>query len=180
MRAPSAGRGLSAKFTLEGPIRRTREGGGGEWEPIKILLEGDGNSNKMNTTTKHVSDSTTQVGQDHVATGVLLILGTNTQPSEPKLTNTHSGKQSNLMYVPHRSDRSLPSVRLMAPVRPVDSAGLAGGEQQMLNKVPGSLSDSSRPWNKNNHQNTTCQQGNPSKNLVKQLQTSQELTSRTT
>jgi hypothetical protein len=35
---------------LEGPIRRTREGGGSEWEPIKILLEGDGNSNKMNTT----------------------------------------------------------------------------------------------------------------------------------
>jgi hypothetical protein len=32
----------------EGPIRRTREGGS-EWEPIKILLEGDGNSNKMNT-----------------------------------------------------------------------------------------------------------------------------------
>jgi hypothetical protein len=31
---------------LEGPIRRTREGGS-EWEPIKILLEGDGNSNKM-------------------------------------------------------------------------------------------------------------------------------------
>jgi hypothetical protein len=25
---------------LEGPIRRTREGGS-EWEPIKILLEGD-------------------------------------------------------------------------------------------------------------------------------------------
>jgi hypothetical protein len=28
----------------EGPIRRTREGGS-EWEPIKILLEGDGDSN---------------------------------------------------------------------------------------------------------------------------------------
>jgi hypothetical protein len=34
------------RFT-EGPIRRTR-GGGSEWEPIKILLEGDGNSYKMN------------------------------------------------------------------------------------------------------------------------------------
>jgi hypothetical protein len=32
----------------EEPIRQTREGGS-EWEPIKILLEGDGNSNKMNT-----------------------------------------------------------------------------------------------------------------------------------
>jgi hypothetical protein len=33
---------------LEGPIRRTREGGS-EWEPIKILLEGDEGSNKKNT-----------------------------------------------------------------------------------------------------------------------------------
>jgi hypothetical protein len=38
----------------------------------------------------------------------------------------------------------------MAPVKPVDFAGQAGGEQQVHNKVPGSLSDSSRPWNKNN------------------------------
>jgi hypothetical protein len=29
---------------IEGPIRRTRQGGS-EWEPIKILLEGDGTSN---------------------------------------------------------------------------------------------------------------------------------------
>jgi hypothetical protein len=27
----------------------TKEGGGSEWEPIKILLDGDSNSNKMNT-----------------------------------------------------------------------------------------------------------------------------------
>jgi hypothetical protein len=40
--------------------------GESEWELIKILLEGDENSNKMNTTT--------QVGQDHVATQVLLVL----------------------------------------------------------------------------------------------------------
>jgi hypothetical protein len=26
---------------LEGPIRRPERGGGSEWEPIKILLEGD-------------------------------------------------------------------------------------------------------------------------------------------
>jgi hypothetical protein len=32
----------------EGPIRRTRKGGS-EWVPIKILLEGDRGSNKMNT-----------------------------------------------------------------------------------------------------------------------------------
>jgi hypothetical protein len=39
----------SCRGTSEGPKQRTREGGGSEWELIKILLEGDGNSNKMNT-----------------------------------------------------------------------------------------------------------------------------------
>jgi hypothetical protein len=78
--------------------------GGSEWEPIKILLEGDGHSNKTNTTTKHVSDSTTQVVQDHVVTGVLLVLGTNTQPSEPKLTNTHIRNLHSLLHVLHRSE----------------------------------------------------------------------------
>jgi hypothetical protein len=32
---------------FEGLIRQTKEGGS-EWETIKILLEGDGNSNKTN------------------------------------------------------------------------------------------------------------------------------------
>jgi hypothetical protein len=35
---------------IEGP--NWRPGRGSEWEPIKILLEGDSYSNKMNTTTK--------------------------------------------------------------------------------------------------------------------------------
>jgi hypothetical protein len=42
----------------------------------------------MNTATKPVSDSTTQVGQDHVATRVLLVLGTNTQTHKPNTPNT--------------------------------------------------------------------------------------------
>jgi hypothetical protein len=67
--------------TCEGPIRRTREGGS-EWEPIKILLEGDEDSNKMNTASNTRLRLTTQNGQVHVATGVLLNLGTNTQPSD--------------------------------------------------------------------------------------------------
>jgi hypothetical protein len=33
----------------EGPKRRTREGGGIEWEPIKILLEGDRGCDKNTT-----------------------------------------------------------------------------------------------------------------------------------
>jgi hypothetical protein len=148
--------------------------GGSEWELIKILLERDGHSNKMNTTTKHISNSTTQLGQDHVATGVLLVLGTNALPSEPKLTNTRSGNLHGLLPVLHRSDR------WPASVRPVNSTGQVGGYRSRTTNIPGSLSDSSRPWKKNRLQNTTATKENPSQNLAKQLQTSQELTSRTT
>jgi hypothetical protein len=58
---------------VEGPIRRTREGGS-EWEPIKILLEGDRNSNKMNAASNTLLQLTTHVGQAHVATEVPLDL----------------------------------------------------------------------------------------------------------
>jgi hypothetical protein len=58
--------------------------GGSEWEPIKILLEGDGKSNKMNTASNTRLRLTTQVGQAHVATSVPPDLGTNTQPSDPR------------------------------------------------------------------------------------------------
>jgi hypothetical protein len=84
--------------------------GGSEWEPIKILLEGDGYSKKTNTASNTRLRLTTQVGQVHAATGVLLNLGTNSQPHRPEnaaehqnlspLTNTgQTGEQ-------HRSDRS--------------------------------------------------------------------------
>jgi hypothetical protein len=72
----------------EGPIRRTREGGSG-WEPIKIILEGDGGSNKTNTTSNTRLQLTTQVGQAHAATGVLLDLGTNSQPHGPENAAEH-------------------------------------------------------------------------------------------
>jgi hypothetical protein len=47
---------------------------GGEGDPIKILLEGDGDSNKTNTTSNTPLRLTTQVGQAQVATEVLLDL----------------------------------------------------------------------------------------------------------
>jgi hypothetical protein len=66
--------------------------GGSEWEPIKILLEGDRNSNKMNSLgqTPKVTRSTFLpfVFQNHVATEVLLVLGTNTTSSLDSYTNT--------------------------------------------------------------------------------------------
>jgi hypothetical protein len=84
--------------------------GGSEWEPIKILLEGDKSSNKMNTASNTRLRLTTQVGQDHVATGVLLVLGTNNQLYGPENTAEHQTRAS-LTYTGqagehHRSDRS--------------------------------------------------------------------------
>jgi hypothetical protein len=122
-----------------------KRGGGSEWEPIKILLEGDGDSNKTNTASNTCLCLTTQVGQAHAATGVLLDLGTNKQPSEPKLTNTHSGNLHGLLPVLHRSDRWPAPVRPVTPVRPVDRAGQAGGNISRTTNVPESLSDFSRP-----------------------------------
>jgi hypothetical protein len=107
--------------------------GGSEWEPIKILLEGDGNSNKTNTASNTHLRLTTQVRQVHATTEVLLNLGTNTQPYEPKHTNTHSENLHGLLPVPHRSDRWLVPVRPVAPVRrwtePVRPMATAAAQQ---------------------------------------------------
>jgi hypothetical protein len=84
----------------EGPMRRTR--GGSEWEAIKILLEGDGNSNKMNTASNTRLRLTNQVGQAHAATEVPLDLGTNTHT----LPTRERSRTPNLESTDqHRSDR---------------------------------------------------------------------------
>jgi hypothetical protein len=70
---------LPTLLKIEEPTRRTREGGS-EWEPIKILLEGEGDSNKTNMA------SNTRL---HVATGVLLNLGTTFQPHRPENATEH-------------------------------------------------------------------------------------------
>jgi hypothetical protein len=155
-------------YQYEGPIRRTREGGS-EWEPIKILLEGDGDSNKTNTASNTRLRLTTQVGQAHIATGVPLDLGTNKQPSEPKHTNTHSGNLHGLLPVLHRSHRWLAPVRPVTPVRPVDSAGQAGGYSCRTTHVPESLSVFSRPWNKTTPKTQPAQKENSTQSLTKQL-----------
>jgi hypothetical protein len=63
----------------------------------KIILEGDEDSNKTNTASNTRLRLTTQVGQAHTTTGVLLDLVTNKQPSEPKHTKTHSGNLHGLL-----------------------------------------------------------------------------------
>jgi hypothetical protein len=65
----------------------------------------------MNTTSNTRLRLTTQVGQDHAATGVLLALGTNKQPHRPENTAEHKPRAL-LSYTGqvgehHRSDRSL-------------------------------------------------------------------------
>jgi hypothetical protein len=105
---------------------------------------------------------------------VLLDLGTNKQPSEPKLTNTHSGNLHGLLPVLHPSDR------WPAPVRPVDSASQAGGYSSRTTSVPESLSDFSRPSNKNTPKTQPARKDNPTQSVAKQLQTDQELTRSTT
>jgi hypothetical protein len=152
---------------------------GSEWEPIKILVEGDGDSNKTNTTSNTRLRLTTQVGHVHAATEVLLDLGTNKQPPEPKHTNTHSGNLHGLLPVLHRSDRWPAPVRPVTPVRPVDRAGQAGGYNSRTTSIPESLSDFSRPWNKSTPKTQPAQKENPTQNLTDQLQTNQELTSST-
>jgi hypothetical protein len=62
---------------------------GSECEPIKNLFERDGNSSKTNTTSNTRLRLTTQVGQIHIATGVLLNLGTNFQPYRPENAAEH-------------------------------------------------------------------------------------------
>jgi hypothetical protein len=66
-----------------------------------------------------------------------------------------------------------------APVRPVDSAGQAGGYSSRTKSVPKSLSVFSRPWNKTTPETQPARKKNPTQNLTKQLQTEQELTSST-
>jgi hypothetical protein len=115
-------------------------------EPIKILLEGDKGSNKMNAASNTRLRLTTQVGQDHTATGVLLVLGTNNQSHRPKNAAEHKTRAL-LTYTGqarehHRSDRSLlvklgdfhrialhRSGRCNAPVRPVPARKPQNTEQ---------------------------------------------------
>jgi hypothetical protein len=120
---------LTTVFTKVKDRYSELERGGSDWEPIKILLEGDGGSNKMTTTSNTRLRLTTQVGQAHVAIGVLLDLGTNSQPHKPENAAEHKTRAS-LTYTGqagehHRSDRSL-LVKLgdfhrtaLTPVRPV-------------------------------------------------------------
>jgi hypothetical protein len=75
-------------------------------------------------------------------------------------------------------------VACATPVRPMACTGQIGGQpggySSRTTNVPGSLSDSSRPWNRNTPKTQPARKKNPSQSLAKQLQTVQELTSNNT
>jgi hypothetical protein len=66
----------------------------------KILLNGDRDSKKMNMASNTRLRLTTQVGQDHAATRVLLVLGTNNklhglenaEEHHPRASRTYTGQ----------------------------------------------------------------------------------------
>jgi hypothetical protein len=131
--------------------------GGSEWEPIKILLEGDGNSKKVNTASNTRLQLTTQVGQDHVATGVPLDLGTNTQPSDPRTqrnTKPRIYRPTSVRPVPAGETRQL-SLSGSTPVRPVRHTDQTGHSLKAP-KAPNRPTDhQTDPNSKQQHHKTT-------------------------
>jgi hypothetical protein len=150
--------------------------GGSEWEPIKIILEGDRNSNKTNTASNTRLRLTTQVDQVHAATGVLLNLRTNSQPHRPEnaaehqnsssLTNTgQTGEQHRSDWPPSGETWRLPQ-NGSTPVRPVQHTGQIGLSQKTPKHqtgLPSSKLTQTRN-NSNKGQQRTHPNVHPSKN----------------
>jgi hypothetical protein len=67
----------------------------------------------------------------------------------------------------------------VTPIRLVDKAGQAGGYSSRTKNVPGSNSDSSRPWNKTTSKAQPTGKENLIQSLAKLHETCQELTSKT-
>jgi hypothetical protein len=104
--------------------RRTK--GGSEWEPIKILLDGDRDSNKMNST------SNTRLRLNY--------------PSWSSATDPRNQQTTFRAKTHKHAQRKLARLAACAtPVRLVNRAGQAGGYSSCTTNVPESLSDFSRP-----------------------------------
>jgi hypothetical protein len=84
-----------------------------------------------------------------------------------------------LLPVLHRSDRCPVPVRPVTPVNRLIEPVKAGSYSSRTTSVPESLSDFSRPWNKNTPKTQPARKENPTQNLTYQLQTNQKLTSST-
>jgi hypothetical protein len=133
----------------------------------------------MNTTSTTRLRLTSQVGQAHAATGVLLDLGTNKQPFEPKHTSMHSGNLHGLLPMLHRSDPWPALVTPVTPVRLVDRASQVGGYSSRTKVFQRASVTSLGPGTKTLQKHNLHSRKNL-QILVKQLQTNQEQTSSTT
>jgi hypothetical protein len=153
---------------------------GSEWEPIKIFLEGDRGSNKMNP-----------------ASNTRLLLNYSSWPRPRSHWSATGPRNQHTAYgakTHHHTQRKLArfaacatTVRPMACAgqtgdtgRPVDRAGQAGGYSSRPTNVTGSLSDFSRLWNINTPKTQPARKKNPSQSLAKQHRTCQEPTSNNT
>jgi hypothetical protein len=150
---------------------------GGEWEPIKILLEGDRGSKKMNST------SNTRLRLNYPSWSRPRSPWSATDPRNQQTTfraKTHQHAQRKLAQLAACATPVRPmacAVRPVTPVRPVERAGQAGGCSNRTTNAPESLSDFSRPWNKDTPKTQPARKENPTQNLARQHQTDQELTS---
>jgi hypothetical protein len=132
----------------------------------------------MNTASNTRLRLTTQVGQDHAATGVLLDLGTNSQPQTRERSGTKT--RALLTYTGqdgehHRSDRSLlvkPGdfhITALTLVRPVQHTGQTGPSQKAPKHQTGlPSSKTTQPRNSSNTgQQQTHPNVHPSKNPIR-------------
>jgi hypothetical protein len=155
-------------------IEMANQRGGSEWEPIKNLLEGDRGSNKINTASN---------------TRLRLNYPSWSRPHRHWSATNHRNQQLTFRAKTHQqAQRKLTRLAACAtPVRPMACAGQtggrtsqAGGYSRRTTNVPESLSDFSRPWNKNTPKTQPARKENPTQNQAKQHQTDQELTSNST
>jgi hypothetical protein len=79
-----------------------------------------------------------------------------------------------------RSDRWPAPVRSVTTVRLGSSPGQVGGYSSSTTNVQESLSDFSRPWNKDTPKTQPARKKNPTQSLARQHQNDQELTSNST
>jgi hypothetical protein len=154
--------------------------GGSEWEPIKNHLEGDRGSNKMNTA------SNTHLRLNYPTWSRPHSYWSATDPRDQQTTfrvKTHQHTHQKLAWLAVCAT----PVGLMAYASETGDTSQTGGQSRLgqscssrTTNVPESLSDFSRPWNKDIPKTQPARKKNPTQNLAKELQTDQELTSNST
>jgi hypothetical protein len=135
----------------------------------KILPEGDRGSNKMN------SASNTRLRLNYPSWLRPRSHWRATDPRNQQATfraKTHQHAQRKLARLAACATpvRRWPApVRPVTPVRSVDRAGLADGYSSRTTNAPETLSDFSRPWNKDTPKTQPVRKKNPTRSKAKHL-----------